>query len=264
MVSNSPEYIIEEVSRRYGIEVPLEIVITYLETDPDLTPESLYDYYVRYTPQPVAAISLNGYKVADWDEANLPQQPGVYLWLLKDGVELPAIEGYWPQYTCVEVDGRPYRVLYVGQAKRESLYDRVFQMHLKGNPRHSTLCWSLAAIKGMPYSLDEQRKPNLDKDYCQDLRSWLRDNCILIYKVCKNKADIDEEESRQIQAFTPPLNLAHNPLKQTDPYIQRVSKYRHVSGGYKDASASRWDITKIIPFVLIAGGALTLLYFALQ
>ena len=38
MITNSPEYLIQEVMNRYGVEVPMETVITYLDSDPYLTP----------------------------------------------------------------------------------------------------------------------------------------------------------------------------------------------------------------------------------
>ena len=47
MISNTPEYLVEEVFNQYGIEVPLELAITYLEADPYLTPESLYLYVMQ-------------------------------------------------------------------------------------------------------------------------------------------------------------------------------------------------------------------------
>lgn len=43
-VPNTPEYLQEAVYNQYGLYVPLEIVITYLDADPYLTPESLYMY----------------------------------------------------------------------------------------------------------------------------------------------------------------------------------------------------------------------------
>lgn len=36
MVKNTPEYLVQEVFDQYGIEVPLETVITLLESDPYL------------------------------------------------------------------------------------------------------------------------------------------------------------------------------------------------------------------------------------
>lgn len=49
MSSNTPEYLVDEVRAIYGVEVPLEIAITYLQEDPYLTPETLYDYVFRYS-----------------------------------------------------------------------------------------------------------------------------------------------------------------------------------------------------------------------
>lgn len=267
MITNTPEYLVEEVRNIYGIEVPLETAITYLESDPYLTPDSLYDYVSRNENQtvlPQAAIKLKGYKFVDFDKDEIPLHPGVYMWLLKDNVELPQIEGFTAQYKSVEINGKSYRVLYIGQAKTESLYERVVKKHLKGNPRQSTLCWSLAAIMGMPYTINEKRKPKLDKKYCQELTNWLCNNCFLLYKVIKNTENIDAEEQKQIETFTPPVNLDKNPLKNTDPFIQRVSHYRHVAGGYKSESSNHLGFNKYLSFILTIVGVMAILYFAMK
>ena len=266
MVTNTPEYLIEEVRKQYGVDVPLETAITYLDSDPYLTPESLYDYVSRHESQPVQSIKLKGYKFVDFDKDEISFQPGVYFWLLKDNAELPAIDGIAPTYTLVEVNKKAYRVLYIGQAKTESLYDRVVKKHLRGNPRQSTLCWSLAAIMGKPYTINDKGKPKLDGIYCQQLSSWLRNNCYLLYKEIPNISKIDSEEEKQIRTFTPPVNLDKNPNKATDPYIQSVSKYRHIAGGYKDSSSKRFgflQIVKYIPYIVLAICGIVLLYYTL-
>ena len=267
MISNSPEYLIEEVMNQYGIEVPMETVLTYLDSDPYLTPESLYDYVTRYGEEEnITAIKLKGYKFIDFEKNynEIPLSKGVYIWLLKDNAVLPAIDGFSPQFSLVEINGHKYRVLYVGQAKKESLYDRIVKNHLKGNPRPSTLCWSIAAIMGMPYTIPDKRHPKLDNIHCQQISKWLLENCHLLYKVVKNINYIDDEEVKQIHTFTPPLNLDHNPLKKTDPFIQSVSKYRHVEGGYKKAHSVLSQLSKILPYILIAVSILAILYFALK
>ena len=269
MITNSPEYLIQEVMNRYGVEVPMETVITYLNSDPYLTPETLYDYISRdeensHTP---ISVILKGYKFVDFETDGtdeIAMSPGVYIWILKDNAELPSIEGFSPQFSLVEINGHKYRVLYVGQAKKESLYDRVVKNHLKGNPRQSTLCWSIAAIMGMPYTITDKRKPKLDKVYWQQIGGWLLENCHILYKVIKNINSIDDEEVKQILTFTPPINLDHNPLKKTDPFIQSVSKYRHVEGGYKKAHSVLSQLSKILPYILIAVSILAILYFALK
>ena len=263
MITNSPEYLIQEVMNRYGVEVPMETVITYLDSEPYLTPERLYDYVSRYEQNIPTSTILKGYKFVDFEKDEIAMSTGVYIWILKDKAELPSIEGFSPQFSLVEIDGHKYRVLYVGQAKKESLYDRVAKNHLKGNPKHSTLCWSIAAIKGMPYTLNNGL-PKLDNDYCQQIRKWLTENCHLLYKVIKNSNSIDNEEVKQILAFTPPINLNHNPLKKSDPFIQCVSKYRHIPGGYKKPKSLLFLFSKILPYILIAVGLLTILYFALK
>lgn len=266
MITNSPEYLIQEVMNRYGVEVPMETVITYLDSDPYLTPETLYDYFSRYEQNIPTSTILKGYKFVDFEKDEIAMSTGVYIWILKDKAELPSIEGFSPQFSLVEIDGHKYRVLYIGQAKKESLYDRVAKNHLKGNPKHSTLCWSFAAIMGMPYTIPDNSKgkPNLDNVHCQQIGRWLKENCHLLYKVIKNSNSIDNEEVKQILAFTPPINLNHNPLKKTDPFIQRVSKYRHIPGGYKKPKSLLFLFSKILPYILIAVGLLTILYFALK
>lgn len=267
MITNSPEYLIQEVMNRYCVEVPMETVITYLDSDPYLTPETLYDYVSRYEQNIPTSTILKGYKFVDFEKDEIAMSTGVYIWILKDKAELPSIEGFSPQFSLVEIDGHKYRVLYVGQAKKESLYDRVVKKHLKGNPRHSTLCWSFAAIMGMPYTLPAKSKgkPELkDKKYRTQIGGWLKENCHILYKVIKNVNYIDDEEIKQIQTFKPPINLDHNPLKKSDPFIQRVSKYRHIPGGYKKPKSLLFPFSKILPYILIAVGLLAILYFALK
>ena len=264
MISNSPEYLIEEVMNQYGIEVPMETVLTYLDSDPYLTPETLYDYVSRCEQDSKTSVILKGYKFVDFEKDEIALYPGVYIWILKDNAELPSIEGFSPQFSLVEINGHKFRVLYVGQAKTESLYDRIVKNHLKGNPRQSTLCWSIAAIMGMPYTITDKRKPKLDNIHCQQIRKWLLENCHLLYKVVKNINFIDDEEVKQILTFTPPLNLDHNPLKKADPFIQSVSKYRHIEGGYKKAHSVQLQLSKILPYILIAVSILAILYFALK
>ena len=266
MISNSPEYLIQEVMNRYGVEVPMETVITYLDSDPYLTPETLYDYVSRYEQNIPNSTILKGYKFFDFntnETDGIAMAPGVNIWILKDTAELPSIEGFSPQFSLVEIDGHKYRVLYVGQAKKESLRDRI-GAHLRGNPRPSTLCWSIAAIMGMPYTITDKHKPKLDKVYWLQIGGWLRENCHLLYKVVKNINSIDDEEVKQILAFTPPINLDNNPLKKSDPFIQRVSKYRHIPGGYKKPKSLLFPFSKILSYILIAVGLLTILYFALK
>ena len=264
MITNSPDYLIQEVMNRYGVEVPMETVLTYLDSDPYLTPETLYDYVSRCEQDSKTSVTLKGYKFVDFEKDEIPLYTGVYIWILKDNAELPSVDGFSPQFSLVEINGHKYRVLYVGQAKKESLYDRIVKNHLKGNPRPSTLCWSIAAIMGMPYTIPDKRHPKLDNIHCQQIRKWLFENCHLLYKVVKNINYIDDEEVKQIHTFTPPLNLDHNPLKKTDPFIQSVSKYRHIEGGYKKAHSVQLQLSKILPYILIAVSILAILYFALK
>ena len=44
---------------RYGVEVPMETVITYLDSDAYLTTETLYDDVARYEEKCLPAINLS-------------------------------------------------------------------------------------------------------------------------------------------------------------------------------------------------------------
>lgn len=134
MITNSPEYLIEEVMNQYGIEVPMETVLTYLDSDPYLTPESLYDYVTRYGEEEnITAIKLKGYKFIDFEKNynEIPLSKGVYIWLLKDNAVLPAINGIHPSFTWVEANGSRYRVLYVGLGQRQTSVDEFLRFSRK-------------------------------------------------------------------------------------------------------------------------------------
>ena len=45
MTTNTPEYLAQEVFEKYGIEIPLDVVISYLDSDSYLTPETLFRYF---------------------------------------------------------------------------------------------------------------------------------------------------------------------------------------------------------------------------
>lgn len=244
MVPISPENLINGVWEKYLIEVPFQTALNYLEMDPYATPDSLYLYIKSLEEAPHTSIRLRGYKFVDFEKDKISSYPGVYIWILKDNAVIPSIDGFSPQFSFVEVKGHEYRVLYVGKAKSESLYDRIMKNHLRGNPRQSTLCWSIAAIMGMPYTITDKHKPKLDKDHCQEIKKWLLENCYLLYQIVKDIDSIDFEENEQIYTLMPPLNLDKNPLKDADPFIQSVSKYRHIGGGYTRSSSNTSGFTK--------------------
>lgn len=229
MITNSPEYLIQEVMNRYGVEVPMETVITYLDSDPYLTPETLYDYVSRDEEKCLPAIKLKGYKFIDFEKNynDIPFSKGVYIWLLKDSAVLPPINGIQPSFTLVEANDSKYRVLYVGLAENESLYERINKFHLKGNPRSSTLCYSIGAILGMPlYGKVEKsgkRKIHLEQNKCEEIKKWLWKNCYILVK-SQNNPTI--EEKNKIALFSAPINIKDNPCRKTDPYVVALQQRR--------------------------------------
>lgn len=267
----SPEYLVEEVQKRYGITVPLDIAITYLDDNPLHTPDDLYYFVAQYTDtkslidsifscqQPKTESHLiSTYTIVDLEKGlnNIPKYPGVYIWVLKDDAVLPSINGIEPNLKIARVIDTEFRVIYVGKAERESLYDRIIKMHLKGNPRRSTLCHSISAILGLPFYLKGKKrvKPGMDKQYWPDVQKWLINNCHLLYYYCNN---IPEEERRMIELFTPPLNIKDNPACSTDKYIQALQVLR------KNPNREIQPTTKkkgCLPFFLCLGLLTAILY----
>lgn len=229
MISNSPEFLIQEVMNRYGIEVPMETVLTYLDSDTYLTPETLYDYVSRYEEKSTPAIKLKGYKFIDFEKNcnEIPLSKGVYIWLLKDNAVLSAINGIQPSFTWVEANGSKYRVLYVGLAEDKSLYERICNFHLKGSPRSSTLCYSIGAILGLPlYGKIEKsgkRRIHLEQEKWEEIRNWLIQNCYILVKPQNNPSI---EERNKIALFSAPINIKDNPSRKIDPYVIALQQIR--------------------------------------
>ena len=159
--------------------------------------------------------------------SEIPNTTGVYIWLLKEDATLPPIAGVHPSFNWVEINNSKYRVLYVGLAKDENLTDRILGFHLKGNPRSSTLCYSIAAILGLPLygkvENNRKRRIQLDKEYWNNISDWLKNNCFLLVK---SQELPKKEETDIITLFTAPLNIKDNPHKNTDSYIVNLQKIR--------------------------------------
>ena len=177
----------------------------------------------------MTAIKLNGYKFIDFDKNynDIPLTKGVYIWLLKDNTVLPAINGIQPSFTWVEANGSKYRVLYVGLAEDESLYERINNSHLKGNPRSSTLCYSIGVILGLPlYGKLEKsgrKRIHLEQEKWEDIRNWLLQNC---YILVKPQNDPTVEEKDKIALFSAPINIKDNPCRKSDPYVEALQQIR--------------------------------------
>lgn len=100
MVKNTPEYLVQEVFDQYGIEVPLETVITLLESDPYLTPESLYLYVSDLkedSKENGKVVSIpRGFTIIDLSETEsfiIPKASGNYIWAIKDSCDFPQPKG---------------------------------------------------------------------------------------------------------------------------------------------------------------------------
>ncbi|MFC1944962.1 GIY-YIG nuclease family protein [Chloroflexota bacterium] len=148
----------------------------------------------------------------------LPDAPGIYVLLLRDGIDLPQRCGV-PIYT--RFNGG--RVLYVGIAQK-SLQERDFKQHFEGTAGQSTLRKSIGVLFG--YQLIPRdhtpgsRKTKFRKDIEGQLSQWMRQSLNLFFaQNCTLKAFEDAFSAK----FNPPLNLARNtnPVNQEFRYCVR-------------------------------------------
>ena len=234
MVKNTPEYLAQEVFDQYGMEVPLETVITLLESDSYLTPESLYLYVsdlkedskesgmVVPIPRGFTAIDL-----AETVSFLIPKASGNYIWAIKDSCNFPQPKGVVaPVFNRIKIQGKTYRVMYTGQAT--NLYRRLRNNHLNGKIANSTLRRTLATIFGFSferYVSGKTPKVRISPQEEAFLSRWLRDNCVFLFNTYK---DIDGMEERLIFSLDPPLNIDKNPNINNGTYVSQVTNNRKI------------------------------------
>ncbi|MBQ0061644.1 MAG: hypothetical protein KBT15_07735 [Bacteroidales bacterium] len=235
MVKNTPEYIAQEVFDQYGIEVPLETVITLLESDPYLTPESLYLYVSdlkedskesgKVAPIPRGFTVIN---LAKTESFMIPKASGNYIWAIKDSCDFPQPKGVVdPVFNRIKIHGKTFRVMYTGQAT--NLYRRLLNNHLNGKIANSTLRRTLATIFGFDferYMSGKTPKVRITPQEEAFLSKWLRDNCILLFNTYK---DIDEMEDKLILSLDPPLNIDKNPNINNGFYVSQLTNIRRIA-----------------------------------
>lgn len=249
MVKNTPEYLVQEVFNQYGIEVPLETAITLLDSDPYLTPESLYLYVSDLkedSKENGKVVSIpRGFTIIDLAETDsfmipIPKASGNYIWVIKDSCEFPQPKGVVaPVFNRIKIHGKTYRVMYTGLAT--NLYRRLWNNHLNGKIANSTLRRTLATIFGFSferYMSGNTPKVRISPQEETFLSRWLRENCILLFNTYK---DIDEMEDKLILSLDPPLNIDKNPNINNGTYVSQLTNIRKTgskNGRYIDKSES--------------------------
>lgn len=251
MVKNTPEYLVQEVFDQYGIEVPLETVITLLESDPYLTPESLYLYVSDLkedSKESGRVVTIpRGFTIIDLSETDffiipqiIPKASGNYIWAIKDSCDFPQPKGVvTPVFNRIKIHEKTCRVMYTGQAT--NLYRRLWNNHLNGKIANSTLRRTLATIFGFSferYMSGKTLKVRISPQEESFLSRWLRENCILLFNTYK---DIDGMEDKLILSLDPPLNIDKNPNINNGTYVSQLTNNRKISskkGRYKDKSES--------------------------
>lgn len=239
VISSTPEYLAQEVFEQYGIEVPLEIVISYLESDPYLTPESLYLYVSDTNNTPACegeTVSIpKGFTVIDLASQEsffIPKASGNYIWLIKDSCKFPQPNGMvTPVFNRIKIQGKTYRVMYTGQAT--NLYKRLWNNHLNGRIANSTLRRTLATVFGFRFesylSGNTPKVRILPKEEAF-ISKWLNENCILLFNTYK---DIDKMEEKLIVTLDPPLNISKNPNCHNGTYVAQLKAIRSNGNRHK-------------------------------
>ena len=118
-------------------------------------------------------------------------------------------------------------LLYTGVTK-DSLYRRVFKIHLTGNNAgRSTLRKSLGCLWGYTF-VARDKKPNSTKTKFADMDEtsitvWMRKNLLVLF-VPNSNFEADEQEL--IDTFNPPLNLDKNHNTVNLNYRQQLKVLR--------------------------------------
>ena len=162
------------------------------------------------------------FDVLNEDRSVVPDLPGDYIVVLREGACLPEIS---VQPVLSSWEG--LNVIYVGQSKK-SLRQRDVRQHFNGNAGSSTLRKSLGCLKGLTLVPRDADKPDNGKtkfgdDDEQELSEWMKANLLFYY--CVN-SKVDHLEKMLIQRFNPPLNLKGNKNPVNADYRKELSSLR--------------------------------------
>ena len=159
------------------------------------------------------------------DSSVLPNVAGNYIFLLRDGCNLPSI-GIEPVITDVKIEGKYYKAIYTGIASK-NLRQRDYRQHFIGNDAsHSTLRKSLGSLFGykfIPRNEDDTKHKKFDSEDEAKLSEWMKDNLLLAYAI---NANPEPKEDELILEINPPLNLSKNHNFTNCEYRDLLSKLR--------------------------------------
>lgn len=154
----------------------------------------------------------------------IPDEKGVYLFLLKSGARLPSVDCF---YNCQKLNGR--EIIYVGISNR-SLRRRDFKQHFYGNAGASTLRKSIGSLMGLqkiPRSktrIDGKTKFTIEDELI--LTEWMISNLDFCYLTTE---DTNAMEALLIKKFNPPLNLSKNYNLENSVYRKLLTALRKKS-----------------------------------
>lgn len=153
---------------------------------------------------------------------DIPAQEGNYLFVLKQGCELPQKNmKSIPKYVLFN----GYRVAYTGISK--DLRKRIISVHLNGTGGKSTLRKSIGVLLGcklIPRDSVWNGKTTFKEDDEVQITKWLRENFEIYFFQNEKSKQIETE---LIRLYTPPLNLDETKeIKVNGIYRQELSALR--------------------------------------
>lgn len=159
------------------------------------------------------------------DSNVLPNVAGNYIFLLREGCQLPQIE-IEPVITKVEIAGKLYQAIYTGIASN-NLRQRDYRQHFIGNDAsHSTLRKSLGCLFGydfIPRNAGDTKHKKFNTQDEATLSLWMKNNLLLAYT---ENIEPEPLENELIKELNPPLNLSKNYNSTNAEYRELLSKLR--------------------------------------
>ena len=163
-------------------------------------------------------------------ENALPDEPGNYFVVLREGCHLPTI-GIVPIMKKWEKSGMQCDIIYTGISKA-SLRKRDYAQHFTGNNAgESTLRKSLGSMMGFTQIPRDKNKPENGKTKFnpqdeETLSAWMKENLLLFYRPSASLKEIEDNEADYIRRYNPPLNIMNNHNEENSLFREKLSELR--------------------------------------
>lgn len=165
-------------------------------------------------------------------EKDLPDKPGNYFIILREGCQLPSIK-ITPIMKKWDLNGAQYDIVYTG-VSTVSLRKRDYAQHFTGNNAgRSTLRKSLGSMMGFRKIPRDKNNPGNGKTkFCESdeekLSQWMRENLLVLYAPCGSVEKIENDEIMYIKSYNPPLNIQNNANEENEEFRKELKRLRNL------------------------------------